>query len=419
MNTRPARDTIPVIHQLITMNDGENYWFNGCAKYVMECLGEKDFTYAFFAGLTGDVLAQVYPIDRFRGNGVTDMVLSEAGDGAFIEKVFAKCGYASRYITQSSLRKNTAMYKRMLADYIGRGIPVIWRHWDYPSWCVIVGYEDHGSTLLYLTEEKTVPERATLDEVLSEPSNDRWPNAGLLFIGEKEREIDLAAVYRDVVLGLPKLLTTKTEHLLYGAAAFRAKADEIESGRFDRIKPEDFDDWGMYKGFICDLATNASCCYEFYDKALAPNPDLAFIEAVKEECRKMSALWEGEGGLESLGAGLNATLEALQDKDTCRAIAAILRECARCVDNVADIITNRRTIPMAEPKKLRVCKKCSGFDVAELKGKLKAKDYTTGCIGKCAGKEPALTGKAYGFINGEFTVCDTKEDFFSKIEGLA
>lgn len=70
---------------------------------------------------------------------------------------------------------------------------------------------------------------------------------------------------------------------------------------------------------------------------------------------------------------------------------------------------------MADVKKVKVCKKCSGFDVAELKGKVKAKDCTTGCIGKCAGKFPELEGKIYGFLNGEFTVCDTKDEFFAKI----
>lgn len=70
---------------------------------------------------------------------------------------------------------------------------------------------------------------------------------------------------------------------------------------------------------------------------------------------------------------------------------------------------------MAEVKKVRVCKKCSGFDVTELKGKVKAKDHTTGCIGRCLHKEPGLQGKVYGFLNGEFTACDTKEDFFAKI----
>jgi len=70
---------------------------------------------------------------------------------------------------------------------------------------------------------------------------------------------------------------------------------------------------------------------------------------------------------------------------------------------------------MAEVKKVKVCKKCSGFDVTELKVKVKVKDHTTGCIGKCAGSDPALEGKVYGFLNGEFTVCDTKEEFFGKV----
>ena len=69
---------------------------------------------------------------------------------------------------------------------------------------------------------------------------------------------------------------------------------------------------------------------------------------------------------------------------------------------------------MAEPKKVRVCKKCSGFDVTELKGKVKSKDYTTGCIGEC-GK---YAGKVYGFLAGEFVVCDTKEEFFEKIAAI-
>ena len=70
---------------------------------------------------------------------------------------------------------------------------------------------------------------------------------------------------------------------------------------------------------------------------------------------------------------------------------------------------------MAEPKKVRVCKKCSGFDVAELKGKVKVKDYSTGCISQCQGSHPELAGKVYGYLNGIFTVCDTKDEFLAKV----
>ena len=70
---------------------------------------------------------------------------------------------------------------------------------------------------------------------------------------------------------------------------------------------------------------------------------------------------------------------------------------------------------MAEVKKVKVCAKCSGFDVTELKGKVKVKDHSTGCIGRCASKNPELQGKIFGFLNGNFTVCDTKEEFLAKV----
>ena len=60
MITKQSNNIIPVIHRLVTDEYGENYWFNGCAKYVMECLGEPDYDYWFFAGLTGDLFTQHY-----------------------------------------------------------------------------------------------------------------------------------------------------------------------------------------------------------------------------------------------------------------------------------------------------------------------------------------------------------------------
>ncbi|MCL1951598.1 MAG: hypothetical protein FWF60_02095 [Oscillospiraceae bacterium] len=69
-----------------------------------------------------------------------------------------------------------------------------------------------------------------------------------------------------------------------------------------------------------------------------------------------------------------------------------------------------------ETKKVRVCKTCSGFDVAELEGLLAPEDYTTYCIGKCKRHNPKLEGKVYGLINEELVVCESKEEFFAKIK---
>jgi hypothetical protein len=67
-------------------------------------------------------------------------------------------------------------------------------------------------------------------------------------------------------------------------------------------------------------------------------------------------------------------------------------------------------------KKIKVCKNCSGFDVNELKGKFPSKDYSIGCIHKCLGKNLELKGKVFGLLKGELVVCDTKEEFFERIE---
>lgn len=37
----------------------------------------------------------------------------------------------------------------------------------------------------------------------------------------------------------------------------------------------------------------------------------------------------------------------------------------------------------------------------------------------CINKNPALAGKVFGFLNGSFVVCDTKDEFFAKIAALA
>lgn len=69
-------------------------------------------------------------------------------------------------------------------------------------------------------------------------------------------------------------------------------------------------------------------------------------------------------------------------------------------------------------KKVKVCKKCCGFNPKELKKLIDKDDYKVECIGECARKRPELSGKVYGFIKGKLTVCDTKEEFFEKIKQI-
>jgi hypothetical protein len=341
--TKQSNNMIPTIHQLITMHYGENYWFNGCAKYVMECLGETDYDYWFFAGLTGDNLAQVYYLDHFRGDGATDCILSDGKSGQFIEDVFDACGYASTFVPERQLRANREMYLQTLMAYIDKGIPVIRYHW---MWGVVVGYEDYGRTLLFMTADKTEPERIAYDALFALPEGFTEGNAdeygfGWAFVGEKRRQVPLKDIYRDVIMKLPRLLTTKTSGYCFGPEAFRAWAAGIEGGRFDGMKPEEFDSWAMYIIYVCNLATNSGGCQSFLEKAQELNPDFTFLQEVRRIYRQTGHLWNDQGGqdLEAIGGGFNITLGALQDREKRDKIVAKIREFAELVDEALALLT--------------------------------------------------------------------------------
>lgn len=106
------------------------------------------------------------------------------------------------------------------------------------------------------------------------------------------------------------------------------------------MKPEEFDDWPMYTVYVCNLATNSSCCHSFLEKAQTLNPDLKYLYEIRGLYDKMKHLWNEQDGedLEAIGGGFNITLEALQNKVKREKIAAKLREFAGCMDQVIEIL---------------------------------------------------------------------------------
>ncbi len=337
MITKRSNNIIPIVHRLITDEHGENYWFNGCAGYVMECLGESDYDYSFFSGITGDNFTQHYKF-HFPGDATTAH-RQVNGDTKFFEDVFAKCGYAATFVLVSDIYKNKEMYLQTLIAYIDKGIPVITLGVvDGLPYGVYVGYEEHGKTLLYITGNGNEPERISCDDAIT----DNAGNSGWIFVGEKKEQKELKQIYREAIFGVPELLTTNDDKYCFGAAAFRTWADDIETGKYDNIKPEEFDHWSMYTNFVCVLATNGSCCHEFLKRAQQLNPDMTYLEEVSCLYRRTADMWNNDNGtdLEALGGGFNVTLEALQDKERRAKIAAKIREFADVSDKIVDIIRN-------------------------------------------------------------------------------
>lgn len=334
MNIKQSNNLIPIIHRLITDEYGENYWFNGSAGYVMECLGEHEFDYLFFAGLTGDVFAQHYK-QPFAGDGVNAHYQAN-GDGKFFEGVFEKCGYAATYVFSRDLRKNEEMYLQMLVAYIDKGIPVISLDTGSPPFGVFVGYEEYGKALLYISGNNSEPQRISCDKAMGDDTD----ISGWIFVGEKKEQKDIAKIYREAIFSLPELLTTDNDQYCFGTPAFRKWADDIESGYFEQIRSEEFDPWSMYTNFVCVLATNGSCCHDFLQRAKELNPDMIYLDDISRLYKRTAEIWNNDGGndLESLGGGFNVTLEVLQTPERRKKIAARIRECGDIIDEIVKIL---------------------------------------------------------------------------------
>lgn len=356
MVSKQSNNIISKIHRLVTNEYGENYWFNGCAKYVMECFGESDFDYEFFAGMTGDVFTQHYTYNGFRGEGVSGYMFTESrsmylheteecfelrdGKTGFFEGIFESCGYLSTVVTGDELCKNTEMYMKMLMASIDKGIPVISWGMSGARICVFVGYEEYGKTLLYITGNSNYPVRISLEAALRTEIKRLDTTIGWIFVDKKMDVCLLAELYRERIRTLPKLLCTKTEKYCFGASAFRAWADDIENGKFDNVKPEEFDIWTSYTAYVCALATNGSCCYSFLERAQKLNPDMTFLGEVSRLYRRCGDMWENDNGedLEAIGGGFNVTLEVLQDKRRRKKIVAKLREFANVTDEIVQVL---------------------------------------------------------------------------------
>lgn len=85
---------------------------------------------------------------------------------------------------------------------------------------------------------------------------------------------------------LPQLWSIQTKNYCFGAAAFRAWADDIESGKYEAMDPAGFEanKWYVYTNYVCVMASNGSGYREFLDKALALNPDMAFFAPHGANC---------------------------------------------------------------------------------------------------------------------------------------
>lgn len=352
VNVKQSNNTLPNLRQIVHGEYGQNYWFNGCAAYVMECLGELDYDYWFFAGLTGENFIQIFSKDHFRGDGVMDYRMSEPANHFVVEEIFNKIGYASTFVPLAQILENKELYIQTLISYIDKGIPVIINDYgnnphNHYGFGVLVGYENYGKTLLYMCGDVQVPVQiSTVDLLTDDYQNETGHCHGWLFIGEKKENRDLAEIYRERILSLPQLFDYENKYYCFGVKAFHTWADQIEDGFFEDIKSSEFKNWDMYTVYVCCLATNTGGSKSFLDKTLELNPNMTFINEVIALYAQTGHYWNDDNGtdLEAIGGGFNVTLEALQDETKRKKIVKKLRGFADCMSQVSDLIEDYKFV---------------------------------------------------------------------------
>lgn len=314
------------IHKLVKWDAGQNYPFNGCMAYLMEQLGEKEYDYWFFAGLSGDSFSQVY--------GDAESVSYALFGYDYLKRIFDTLGYEFTLVSRKELNSSKEKYIQKIMDYINKGTPVIMKGDGLKrGFKIICGYEDDGKTLLVLNGDNPEPQRWGMEVHVNEGRDieENW-----IFVGNQFKKANIAEIYHKVVMEIPKLLTMeKVNGCSFGRNAFIDWADDIENGRFDNVKPEEFDGWDQYSKYVCNLATNSIPAghptgWGFLDKALEYNPDITFVNDISKTYKDKNVLWSE---LEAIGGGFNVTLDILKDTKKRKIIADKIREFAKCCDD--------------------------------------------------------------------------------------
>lgn len=312
--------------QFIDWNLGQNYPFGACMAKLVECLGgeqgKQNDAYEFFSCLAGDNFVMCYGNnDKFN-----DCVSVCTDVEPFMRRVCGILGMEYLLVRKAEWSADVGRYYAMVKDFIDRGIPVLVKgSGNNKNYNLLTSYDDEtGLTHISCGDDVNYGS----DEMFGEMEYD------LIFINRMPQIPDIAAVYREAVMQIPKLMSAQQteDGVVFGAEAYRRWIEDTRGGRYDAYTEDTFDAWKHWHIYICNLSTNASFGETFLKDAQKYNPDLTFIPELISLRQKNDEVWSE---LEANGGGFNATLENLQDKEKREKIVKALEKL---------LVTNKKII---------------------------------------------------------------------------
>ena len=377
---------LPSIRGIFDGMKGHNYGLPDCLSFIWEHLNETvQPDYWDFAATTGDSVAMVY--NRNLSSRDEYCVSGYLAGPEHIAHCFNVLGYGHSYVTAEQINADKERVLRQVKSCIDKGLPVLaltslsavpgW-HSDVGDYCLIVGYEEQALTLNIGIKDDS----GWL--IKYDVSGEIGMN--FIFVGEKRREITMEDIYLGAAQKMTHWLTLpEWDGKCFGAAAFRAWADDIEGGRYE---DESIDLWDNYGVYVCNLATSPGVPSFVFRELAEMNSAHARCMALHDEIGKIfpaclpdDCVPKGTGKdglwtmLERFGGGLYAKRKVLQSKNKCRKIAAALREYAGRVDEVVRMLEDMQPEsydPKELPEIVKLASEITANGGAEMQPKIKA-----------------------------------------------
>lgn len=336
---KQSKNILPKLRQLAEGAIGENFFFNGCMRYLMECIGREDISdFWISAHVTGDAYLFYYTPGHKRGMELclTDLLFSD-GDEDYAKHIFDIYGYECTYFPRGQIGKNRQLFADMVINYIDRGVPVIavGRNPGLYGMCFpICGYEENGKNLLMLGEMSAEPFKLEFEKT----------SFDFIFIGDIKRDVTVNELYLRSITQMSQIYNMKRPDYVFGHAGFYRWADDIETLDADLIIRG-------YTDYIVNLATNVSGNDFGYDRPR----DLPYLHYNNRNCGQfepyikdiskiISGMCQKYQELNDIGGAFNISLETLQNPEKRKQIAEKIREIGRVQERIVEVFDKHEDV---------------------------------------------------------------------------
>ncbi|MCL2433229.1 MAG: hypothetical protein FWD16_01745 [Clostridia bacterium] len=325
---------------------GHNFGLPDCVKFIMERVGaHEDLSYWDIAAITGDTVAQVY--NRNKTTSCEYCVSGYLAGPEHIYTVFSALGYNVEYIEAAEIAAERALFQDKVVDYINCGVPVLaitninripgWQS-DVGTYPLVVGYDNYGQTLKLLVGGTTIIDYDIGAAV----------KLDLAFVGSKTWDLPKGEILFQTILSMPRWLSLpEKDGMYFGAAAFRAWAEDINAGRFEDDNLALWENYGVY---VCNLATSGGRNIYMFRELAAINPGFSEWAEWGEKIQQLlpSESPNGEGKsllwvqLEELGGGMDMDTVRLTMRDKAKRakVAEALLDYADKLDEALELLLN-------------------------------------------------------------------------------